>query len=69
MAGVTKVIRGRRGETRVGLLAIAFVVDGNALRYRGLFGSFVDLLDELDDGRANGRATFRSWTFGRWRIS
>ena len=69
MVGVRKVIRGGHGETRLGPLAVPFVVDGTAFRYGGLFGSFVDLVDEIDDDRARGRATFRGSTFGRFEMS
>jgi hypothetical protein len=68
MPGVTKLIRGARGETRLGFLRAGFVVDGNALRYQGAFGGLVDLLEDAEDDRIRGLATFRGRALGRFEM-
>jgi hypothetical protein len=66
---VRKYIKDGRGATRVGpLVAVPFLVDGNALRYRGLLEGFVDLLDVIADDSCSGRATFGGRTFGRFEM-
>lgn len=68
LAGVTKSIRGGRGETAVGPLpGMPFDVVGLSLRYRAPFNGFVDEL-EPDGDRYLGRATFRGRTFGRFAL-
>jgi hypothetical protein len=69
LLGVRKTIRGTRGETHVGPLPGAqFDVDGLALRYRGPFRGFVDLLERDGDGY-RGRATFRGREFATFRLA
>lgn len=68
MPGMRKYIAGGRGETRLGPLVARFVVDGTTLRYRTPFLGFVDVLEEVGDGRIAGRATFRGRTFGRFEL-
>lgn len=69
MIGVCKRIEGGHGETRLGpFLGVRFVVDGNSLRYRRPFQSFVDLLEEREGNLVYGRATFRGREFGRFEM-
>jgi hypothetical protein len=68
MAGVHKVIRGSRGETKLGPLpGVPFDVAGLELRYRAPFRGFVDRL-EPDGGRYLGTATFHGRAFGRFAM-
>ena len=68
LVGVTKRIRGMRGETRLGRLpGVPFAVDGLRLRYRGPLGGLVDVLEPDDDG-FRGRATFLGREYGRFRL-
>jgi hypothetical protein len=67
LVGVRKLIRGSRGETRVGPLAMGFDVVGPELRYRRPFTAFVDVV-EPDGDRLHGRATFRGREFGRFEL-
>jgi hypothetical protein len=68
MTGVSKCIKGQGGETRVGPLAIPFIVEGNSLHYRRCLRSFVDELSEPDGDRVQGRSTFRGIQFGRFEL-
>jgi ferritin-like metal-binding protein YciE len=64
LAGVTKRIRGSRGETIVaGRLPVPFEVRGRELRYKGLLTGLVDVL-EPDGGVVRGRATYRGVEYG-----
>jgi hypothetical protein len=64
--GVTKVIDGARGETRIGrLLGVPFTVEGLSLRYRPPFRAFVDVLQPDAEGYS-GRATFLGREYGRF---
>jgi hypothetical protein len=65
MAGVRKVIRGSRGETRLGPLGLPFDVVGLELRYRGPFRGLVDRLERDGDGY-RGRATYLGRALGRF---
>jgi hypothetical protein len=67
MPGVRKVIRGSRGETRVGPLRMPFDVVGLELRYRGLFRGLVDRLEPDGDG-FRGRATYVGRPLGRFAM-
>jgi hypothetical protein len=68
LVGVTKIIDGTRGHTRVGpLIGVPFTVDGLALRYRPPFSAFVDLLEPAPDGYS-GRATFLGREYGRFAL-
>jgi hypothetical protein len=67
MLGVRKRIAGKCGETRLGLLRVAFDVDGNALRYHRPFSGFVDLVEPAGEVLL-GRATFRGHEFGRFEL-
>jgi hypothetical protein len=69
LLGVRKLIRGERGETRVGrLIGVPFRVVGSELRYRAPFGGFVDRLEPAGPGRFRGSATFRGREFGRFDL-
>jgi hypothetical protein len=69
MIGVCKHIQDGHGETRIGpFLGVPFVVDGNSLRYRKPFQSFVDVLEEREGDLVYGRATFRGREFGRFEM-
>jgi ferritin-like metal-binding protein YciE len=69
LLGVSKRIRGGRGETRVGrALGVPFRVVGTELRYRAPFDGFVDRLEEVEPGRFRGTATFRGRPFGRFDL-
>jgi ferritin-like metal-binding protein YciE len=65
--GVSKAIRGERGETRVGPLAVPFDVRGRSLHYRGALAGFVDLLEPDGDG-FRGRSTFRGTELGTFEL-
>jgi hypothetical protein len=67
MAGVRKVIRGSRGETRVWRLRMPFDVVGLELRYRGPFRGLVDRLEPDGDGY-RGRATYLGRPLGRFAM-
>jgi ferritin-like metal-binding protein YciE len=69
LLGVRKVIRGDRGETRIGDVAgVPFDVVGLELRYRAPFTGFVDVLTPHGDG-FRGRATAFGRTFGHFALS
>jgi ferritin-like metal-binding protein YciE len=64
--GVSKRIRGDRGETLVaGRLGVPFEVRGRELHYTGPLAGLVDTL-EPDDGGFRGRTTFRGREVGRF---
>ena len=67
MARVRKVIRGSRGETRVGRLRMPFDVVGPELRYRGPFRGLVDRLEPDGDGY-RGRAAYVGRPLGRFAM-
>jgi hypothetical protein len=67
MVGVRKVIRGSRGETRVGPLRMPFDVVGLELRYRGPLRGLVDRLEPDGDGY-RGRATYVGLPLGRFAM-
>ena len=69
LAGVTKRIHGRRGETRLARAPGApFDVIGLELHYHRPFAGFVDVLVPEGDG-FRGRATFRGREFGRFAMT
>lgn len=65
--GVRKEIRGGRGSTRVGPLAVPFRVEGLSLRYLPPLSTFVDVLEPAGDGY-EGRATVAGRTYGHFRL-
>ena len=68
MAGVTKVIEGASGETRLpGRIRMPFDVRGLTLRYRAPFAGLVDELERAGSGY-DGRATFRGREFGQFAM-
>ena len=76
LVGVRKEISGARGMTRVGPgPGVPFRVEGLELRYEPPLWGFVDVLEpdpeEGPEGRPqryDGRATFRGFAFGRFRM-
>jgi ferritin-like metal-binding protein YciE len=69
LLGVSKRIRGARGETRVGpAFGVPFRVVGTELRYRAPLDGFVDRLEPAGEGRFSGTATFRGRPFGRFDL-
>jgi hypothetical protein len=68
LAGVRKRMHDARGETIVGPIRAPFEVRGDELHYRRPFTGFVDVLEPVDDRRANGRATFHGREFGRFEL-
>jgi len=69
LVGVTKHVRGDRGETRVGpLVRMPFDVRGLELRYRPPLGMFVDVLEPDGDG-FHGRATVFGREYGTFELS
>ena len=68
LVGVRKVIRGGRGETKIGPLpGMPFDVRGLELRYRRPFAAFVDVLEPEGDG-FYGCATAFGRQYGRFRL-
>lgn len=66
LRGVTKRIRGARGETRLGRLpGLPFRVDGLRLRYPA---GFVDVLSPRADGDYDGAGTFLGIRYGTFRM-
>jgi hypothetical protein len=65
--GVGKSLSGGRGWTTVGPVRVAFDVVGNELRYGGLLGDFVDVL-ERDGDEWTGRAFVRGREYGSFRL-
>jgi ferritin-like metal-binding protein YciE len=66
--GVSKRIRGTRGETLVaGRLGIPFEVRGRELHYTGPLSGLVDAL-EPEDGELQGRTTYRGVEIGRFAM-
>ena len=68
LLGMRKRISGSRGETILGPLKMSFEVRGNELHYHAPFRGFVDVVEPVDGGRANGRATYRRREFGRFEL-
>ena len=68
MLGVSKLVVGGRGWTRLGPFRAGFDVVGHELRYRGIFTGFVDVVEPDADGW-RGRALFRGREYGRFRLS
>ncbi len=66
--GVRKRIRGVRGETLLGPLALRFRVVGDELRYGPPLLGLVDVLEPDGDGLA-GRATLFGRELGRFRMT
>ena len=68
MAGVTKVVHGRTGETRLaGAIRMPFEVRGLSLHYRAPLAGLVDEL-EPDGAGYRGRATFRGREVGQFAL-
>lgn len=69
LLSVRKRIRGTRGETAVGRLpGVPFDVVGRELRYRGVLGGFVDVLEPGAGGGYDGRALFEGREYARFRL-
>jgi ferritin-like metal-binding protein YciE len=68
LLGVRKTIRGSRGRTSVGPLAVPFAVVGGELRYGRPLQGFVDVLEPSPEGW-EGRALFRGREYGRFRMT
>jgi ferritin-like metal-binding protein YciE len=69
LLGVTKRIRGARGETRIGRAPGApFDVVGHELHYHAPFAGLVDVVEPDGEG-FRGRATFRGREFGRFTMT
>jgi ferritin-like metal-binding protein YciE len=69
LVGVSKRIRGARGETRIGRAPGApFDVVGHELRYRAPFTGVVDVVEPSGEGTLDGRATVFGREVGRFRM-
>ena len=67
MVGVRKRVRGDRGKTTAGAVAMPFDVIGLTLRYRRPFAGLVDQL-QRDGDEFTGRATFLGREVGTFRM-